>query len=86
MKVMRKTLDLWMVRGIVPAQDWPIAEKLVSISPQGSLVMYPNLKAVSERQLTSHPQEHPALGCLIMLDYLGGSHDRGLRQDVEQLS
>ena len=78
-KMMRKTLDLWMVRGIVPAQDWPIGEKLVSVSLESSFVMYPNLKVVSKRQLASYPQEHPAVDCLIMLDYLGGPDDWGWR-------
>jgi len=78
-KMMRKTPDLWMVRGIVPTQDWPIGEELVSVSLESLFVMYPNLKVVSKRQLASYPQEHPAVRCLIMLDYLGGLHDLGLR-------
>jgi hypothetical protein len=76
--MMRKTLDLWMVGGIVPAQDWSIGEKLVSVSLESSFIVYPDLKIVSKRQLAPYPQKYPAMGCLIMLDYLGGLHDLGL--------
>ena len=86
MKVVGEVLNLWIVRGIVPAHDWPISEKLVSVSVESPFVMYPDLKIVSKRQLASYPQEYPTVGCLIMLDYLGGLHDLGLRQDVEELS